>query len=309
MEEKKQPEKNESRFPDGFRILQGKQEYITYREHSSIRIWVSDVASHYDLHSHSAVEVIMPHRGESIYRLRDQVYRVQPDEVLIIPPNCPHALTEGPQTLRYLILFEPNPLLSLRDISNIGEMLKEPIFLREGDELLGDISDLLSQMVTCYFQKDPMWNTRCYAYILQVCALLGQRYLRRIMAEPADSHVNIDPAIMNSAMTFIGEHYMENISLERVALFAGFSKCYFSRVFKQFAGETFSEYLTSKRLNAAMDLLINTRQPIRKICMSTGFGSMATFNRVFRQNKNCTPTQFRSIYGILKPNENPNLLR
>ena len=26
-----------SRFPDGFRILQGHQEYITYLEHSSIR--------------------------------------------------------------------------------------------------------------------------------------------------------------------------------------------------------------------------------------------------------------------------------
>ena len=30
---------------------------------------------------------------------------------------------------------------------------------------------------------------------------------------------------------------------------------------------------------------------------AAGFYSTATFNRVFRQNKNCTPTQFRAIYG------------
>ena len=28
-----------------------------------------------------------------------------------------------------------------------------------------------------------------------------------------------------------------------------------------------------------------------------GFGSVGTFNRIFRQRKHCTPTQFRTIYG------------
>ena len=28
-----------SRFPDGFRIMQGQQEYVTYIEHSSLRVW------------------------------------------------------------------------------------------------------------------------------------------------------------------------------------------------------------------------------------------------------------------------------
>ena len=28
-----------SRFPDGFRILKGNQEYVTYIEHSSLRVW------------------------------------------------------------------------------------------------------------------------------------------------------------------------------------------------------------------------------------------------------------------------------
>ena len=300
MEERQtQNPRENSKFPDGFRILQGKQEYITYIEHSSIRVWPSDSATHYDAHMHSAVEIIMPHRGMSVYRLQDQVYRVRGGEILILPPGCVHELTERAKTMRYLILFEPNPLMNLRDIHGINDMIHQPIYLHDHSELQTEVGELLNQLVNCYFKRELMWNTRCYSYLLQMYALLGQHYLQFTAPARQAANGNIDPAIMNSAMTYINEHYMEEIPLERVAQFAGFSKCYFSRVFKQFSGLTFSDYLTRKRLNVAMDLLINTRRPIREICDASGFGSMATFNRVFRQQKNCTPSQFRSIYGAM----------
>lgn len=294
------PRRNEeerSRFPDGFRILQGRQEYITYMEHSSIRIWASDVATHYDYHCHSAVEVILPDRGESVYQTQEEVYRVKPGEVLILPSGCMHSLTESPETKRYLLLFEPNPLMNLRDISSISTMMQQPIYLTADSELADGVKQILYQVVTCYFQKEPLWNTVCYSYLLQLYALLGRHYLE-IAGPQHPSRHSIDPAIMNSAITFINEHYMDEMSLEDAALFAGFSKYYFSRMFKQFSGISFSEYLTRKRLNVATDLLVRTDQSIREIALASGFGSMATFNRIFRAQKNCTPSQYRAIYSM-----------
>lgn len=294
------PRRNEeerSRFPDGFRILQGRQEYITYMEHSSIRIWASDVATHYDYHCHSAVEVILPDRGESVYQTQEEVYRVKPGEVLILPSGCMHSLTESPETKRYLLLFEPNPLMNLRDISSISAMMQQPIYLTADSELADGAKQILYQVVTCYFQKEPLWNTFCYSYLLQLYALLGRHYLE-IAGPQHPSRHSIDPAIMNSAITFINEHYMDEMSLEDAALFAGFSKYYFSRMFKQFSGISFSEYLTRKRLNVATDLLVRTDQSIREIALASGFGSMATFNRIFRAQKNCTPSQYRAIYSM-----------
>ncbi len=287
-----------SRFPDGFRIMQGKQEYITYLEHSSIRVWASDVATHYDLHTHSAIEVIVPDEGMSVYHLQDEIYRVQPGEILIIPSGWLHDLTEVQGTRRHLLLFEPNPLTAMRDMPAVNAMLQQPIYLQEDSDLRRQARELIDQVVDCYFRKEPMWNTQCYSYLLQMYALLGRHYLRA--AGPAHSAAgrSIDPAIMNSAVTYINEHYMDDIFLEDVALFAGFSKYYFSRMFKQFSGVSFTEYLTRKRLNAAADLLVRTNQPVREIARTSGFGSMATFNRIFREYKNCTPTQFRAIYSM-----------
>ncbi len=46
-----------------------------------------------------------------------------------------------------------------------------------------------------------------------------------------------------------------------------------------------------------MDLLIRTEVPMREVALQSGFGSVATFNRVFREKNGCTPTRYRAIYG------------
>jgi len=297
-----------SRFSDGFRILQGKQEYVTYIDHSSIRVWPSDVAGVFETHVHSAVEIILPHRGTSVYQLPDREYRVRPGEILIVPPAVPHHLTESSDILRYLILFEPNPLLSLQDMPAVSAMAQQPVYLREQDELTDQVSDLLQQLVNCYFRRENMWNTECYSYLLQMYALLGRRYLREAAPAAPVRRRSIDPEMMNSAMTYIGEHFMNDLTLEEVAAFAGFSKYYFSRVFKEFAGLSFSDYLMEKRLNAASNLLIHTDRAVREIVKDTGFGSVATFNRTFREHKHCSPTQFRAIYGVAMQNRGKHYL-
>ena len=45
-----------ARYEDGFRVLQGRREYVTYLDDSSIRIWYSDIPWRYETHDHSAVE-------------------------------------------------------------------------------------------------------------------------------------------------------------------------------------------------------------------------------------------------------------
>ena len=102
---------------------------------------------------------------------------------------------------------------------------------------------------------------------------------------------------MDSARLYIDQNYMRDISLEDVSAFTGFSKCYFSRVFKQQFGISFSDYLRQKRVSIAADLLIRSKQPIQDISVNAGFGSIATFNRVFKEARGCTPSRYRDIYG------------
>ncbi len=292
-----QPRK--ARFPDGFRVMQGQQEFITYPDHSSIRVWPSDQPSHFEAHTHSAVEIIMPSQGVSVVNTPDREYRIKPDEILIIPANTLHELSEGDGILRYLILFEPAPLFSLVDMQQAYAITQHPVYLQNQSETHMEIARLLHELVDCYFQEKPMWNTRCYACLLQVYARLAEELALSVVPAEEERRL-IDPQIMNMAVSYIGEHYMEEISLEQVASFTGYSRYYFSRAFKNYFGISYSDYLMVKRINEAVNLLVNTDKPVGEVATEAGFGSIATFNRVFRNHKNCTPTRYRALYGRRK---------
>ena len=297
MEQKNRSEvMSRSRFPDGFRIMRGRQEYVTYIDHASLRIWYADDPWYFDSHHHSAVEIVVPLRGEVTVSMTDCVYHVQADEVLIVPPNTTHDLGMQEGSARYLLLFEPDNIFGMRDMRLIEPMLKTPLYISGQPELQALIRALLLQTVECYDKREPLWNSMCYAYLLQMYVRLGQYYIDQGVRRQDDAG-RMEPEIVDSARQYIDQNYMRDVTLADVAAFAGFSKYYFSRVFKQQVGVSFSEYLRQKRLDVAGDMLIHTDRPIRDIAEACGFGSIATFNRVFRDARACTPSRYREIYS------------
>ncbi len=286
-----------ARYEDGFRVLQGRREYVTYLDDSSIRIWYSDVPWRYEIHDHSAIEILLTLEGMVTYTIEDKVYQVRKGEVLIIPQDTAHSLTMEEGSSRYLYLFEPDAIMTMRDIKSMAIYFNKPFHLRDGSDAHVRIRELLLRAKDLYEKRELMWNTACYSCILRVYATLGQRYLSGIRPRTADNMRNMDSEVINAVMTYINNHYREELSLENVAGFAGFSRYYFSRSFKKQTGYSFKDYLCQKRLQVAMDLLIRTNRSMRDVAIESGFGSVATFNRVFREKKGCTPTQYRAIYG------------
>ena len=91
------------------------------------------------------------------------------------------------------------------------------------------------------------------------------------------------------------QHFNEDISLEDAARKAGLSKFYFSRIFKQYTGQTFYDYLSFLRIQAAETLLKDTSTPVSAIALACGYANISSFNRNFRKFQKCTPSQYRSL--------------
>lgn len=287
-----------ARYEDGFRVLQGRREYVTYPDDSSVRIWYSDTPWRYEMHDHSAVEILLTMEGSVTYTVEDAVYQVRKGEVLLIPSDTQHSLSMGEGSSRYLFLLEPEGLQSMRDIKALNPHFQRTFHLRDGSEAHVRIRELLLRMESVYEKRELLWNAVCYSYLLRIYAILGQRYLNGVRFRSADPGGIAESEVITAAMTYINNHYQQDLSLEDVAGFAGFSRYYFSRSFKKQTGYSFKDYLCQKRLQVAMDLLIRTDKPMKDVAVESGFGSVATFNRVFREKKSCTPTQFRAIYGM-----------
>ena len=99
-------------------------------------------------------------------------------------------------------------------------------------------------------------------------------------------------------LDYLDNHYSENVTLEQAAQLAGFSKFYFTRLFKEYTNHTFYEYLTEKRIRAAEQMLLIPKFPVTEVSIQAGFSSLSSFNRTFKRNKGCSPTEYRNLYTL-----------
>ena len=100
-----------------------------------------------------------------------------------------------------------------------------------------------------------------------------------------------------TVLKYIDSNYMYDITLEQLADVAGYSKYHFSRIFKQYNSMSYLQYINARRTKAAETLLLDPDMPITEVAMRSGFKSLTTFNRIFKEIKHCTPTDFKKLYS------------
>lgn len=86
----------------------------------------------------------------------------------------------------------------------------------------------------------------------------------------------------------------EEWPVERLASVSGVSEAHFARSFKDAFGIPPHRYLLTRRIERAKALLRDTDQPIIDIAFQTGWSSLGTFGRVFRDITGQSPSELRA---------------
>jgi len=111
--------------------------------------------------------------------------------------------------------------------------------------------------------------------------------------ECADLRSDPHRSAVEAAMAYIDENRCAAVSLDEAAAVAGMSRFHFSRIFRAAAGCTFTDYLCSKRLERAKELLRNSALSVREVCDRAGFISYSYFFTYFKKSLGLTPSEFR----------------
>ena len=105
---------------------------------------------------------------------------------------------------------------------------------------------------------------------------------------------NQSRGILKDALKYINEHYMdEEISLNVVAGSVNVSSNHFSALFSQNMGQTFSEKLTSLRMEKARELLRCTGLRSSEIAGRVGYKDAHYFSYIFKKTQGMTPSEYR----------------
>lgn len=98
---------------------------------------------------------------------------------------------------------------------------------------------------------------------------------------------------LEKAVEYINKNFMHSISLDTAAGLVYMNPSYFSDYFRKVMQTTVTEYITSLRINHALQLLKTTSHRITEISMACGFESISHFNRVFKKLTGLSPSEYR----------------
>ena len=101
--------------------------------------------------------------------------------------------------------------------------------------------------------------------------------------------------MMKKALDYIeNNYYLDTISLNSAAKATNVSANYFSAIFSQEMQMTFTEYVTSKRMEKARKLLRQTEKTSGEIAQEVGYKDSHYFSFVFKKTQGCTPREYRN---------------
>ncbi len=283
----------------GYPQMYGEREKILFSGNSSIRVWYNNVNKSYPLHWHKTFEVIMPLTNYYDVSAEGSLYRIQPGEIMFVPPGTLHECIAPESGTRFVYLFKTTALENLNGFARIQHLLTEPLLFTQAEFPLiyDDVFRLLLKIKDEYFlqSEHELYELTIHSLILEILALLGYSLLNKDVATEKNSSGNKKyTKLFNSLLQYIEVHYAEDLTLEDMADKMGFSKYHFSRLFKEYTSFTFCDYVNFRRIKAAEILLENPEVSVTEVAVNTGFSSIPTFNRLFKKYRGCTPTEYRS---------------
>lgn len=165
-----------------------------------------------------------------------------------------------------------------------------PAFVMDGDAgLAGALERLLLAL------RDPLDRKL-------LAPLVIDEILYRLLRSPAAAAVRAgvgpagDARRILDAMRFMREHYVEKLTVERLARSSGMSPSHFAHRFRAVARVSPKRYLREVRLDAARALLLGRKARVSEAAVEVGFESPAHFTREFKRRFGVSPS--RSLAGL-----------
>lgn len=255
-------------------------------------------------HYHDEYEIMYTIKGDGIRIVGDHMDHFQDGELVFIGSGAPHLFRNDEKdveepvdyvVVKFNTLFKGQNFFSLPEFSSIASFLKAStrgiIFSKETIKKVKHLLVLLSE------SNDAEKFVNLFAVLNILANEENFQYL-------ASEHFSLKTSNKGDDRTqkvieYISDNYSKDISLEDLAKVAYMTTNSFCRYFKKRTGKTVFQFIREFRINKACQMLINGEKSIAEICYDTGFNSFSSFNRIFKDLKNISASDYKSKYLLL----------
>ena len=228
----------------------------------------------YPQHLHQCFELILVEMGEMVVRVNDTSYTLKEGMALLIFPNQIHSISSQ-RSRHTLFIFSThivqkyyNDVAGKIPISNLFTPTKSLISLLNA----------LCESSSKYEMKGTLYT---------VCALFDAQ------AEYYDAATDKGNTLFK-ILSYIEKNFQGPCTVEEIARNIHYNPEYISRFFKEKMGFSCNSYINLRRLNHAAYLLTNTNATCLYCSIESGFSSLRSFNRNFKNYFGISPTEYKN---------------
>lgn len=236
------------------------------------------------LHWHRSVEITLIENGECILQVGNNRMVIK-DDFTCVNSGVLHSIVgkhiQDDVHVIIVVLSYDFIRMYCPDIENI-------IFDLTLKENHSDLKELYYRLENLYLNQDQYTYLKINACLLEILHLLLSQYQR-----PKFQNYKKNFEQTKEILSYIHEHYQEDLTLESTAKYFHMSKEHFSRQFHHCVGKTYLNYLMSYRLYHAYNDVVNSDKTIQDIARIHGFLNTKSFIRVFTKEYKQTPLQYR----------------
>lgn len=108
-----------------------------------------------------------------------------------------------------------------------------------------------------------------------------------------DEQKEVNPTVVKQIIAEMKQNYTTNITLTDLSKKYGISISYLSSLIKEELQLSFSEYIASKRIQKAKELLADEKLSIEEIAEQVGYSDYFYFTKVFKKVAGISPSKYR----------------
>lgn len=233
-------------------------------------------------HFHSNIELFYVTDGEVKAFVNGRPFEVGKGRVLLLSSYDAHSYCRIPGA-RSLMLLVP-----LNFIPLYAPLLAKKAFfssLSQNPRLNAEILHCLKKILSCGACCEQNENiVKSYIYVI----------LGLVIKEIGLRDIEQDNFMFKNILVYLQSNYLSPVTLDLLAKRFGYSKYRFSHIFNESLGCNITQYVNSLRSRHAANLLRESDMPLLEVAMSSGFDSVRTFYRSFKNCYGVTPTQYRN---------------
>lgn len=280
--------------------IQGLHEKELFERDFPFRLLVNqNLNFNYPAHWHNAIELIYVVENSFVVFIDSKKYELEEKDIIFIPGDDIHEFeSETPTGTRIFVNFELSGLSAYTDTDRLRTQLSDVRVIRHGKsgihrQVEEEILRMLREREAGGAAQELYYSARMLDILVLLIRSTPSRLNMGNMKKSKKQIYGLEK--INKSFEYIEENYGEDFRLKDIAKAAGFSECYFSRLFKEITEKSFHQYISEYRIKKAEPLLMDPDYTVSEAAYAVGFSSLATFDRLFRKIKGCSPQEFRKL--------------